>query len=107
MRRMPYFFASAFSLILLAFVIPLSEPLSAEEVSPSSTSSKVTFTLHEAIFGNEVNETTNSCSIDCGDGRQYDTDAPDPISCACDCAVACGGTCEVTDGTETRTCTEA
>jgi hypothetical protein len=47
---------------------------------------------------------SGSCSIDCGDGSHYDTDAGTVIGCACDCAAVCGGTCEATDGQTTRTC---
>lgn len=45
-----------------------------------------------------------SCSIDCGNGQTYETNAGSVIECACDCASVCHATCEATNGTETRTC---
>lgn len=102
MRRMS-FLASVLFFIFLALVTFLpSAPVSAQE--EETPGPKAILTLQEDIFGNETNESLNSCSIDCGDGRTFETDAGTVIGCACDCASVCGGTCEATDGRETRTC---
>lgn len=56
------------------------------------------------LFPSDGSSLSGSCSIDCGDGRTFETDADSTIECACDCASVCGGTCEATNGEEVRTC---
>jgi hypothetical protein len=81
----------------------LALSLSTASAQEAAAGAKATLTFQETLEGENV-LLAGSCSIDCGDGRTYETDAGTVIGCACDCADVCGGTCEATDGSQTRTC---